>query len=1196
MPADKVIPVRVAVRCRPLIPKEVGEGCQLCVNFTVNEPQIVIGRDRAFTYDFVFKPSDYQCEVYENSVKPLLDSLFKGYNATVLAYGQTGSGKTFTMGGCYEASLTQDEEQMGVIPRVLRELFQGIDERKDETDFSISVSYLEIHKEDLHDLLCHPSKRECLVIREEANGGIAIAGLREVKVKSFEETMKCLSQGSSSRTTGSTAMNNTSSRSHAIFTISVDRVSKDDPEDCFKAKFHLVDLAGSERIKRTHAEGERLREGININRGLLALGNVISALGDDSQKRNHIPYRDAKLTRLLQDSLGGNSHTLMIACISPADSNMEETINTLRYADRARKIKNKPIINRDPQQQEIMRLKSLVQQLQVQMIQGGSGDVTVTVKQESSPVNSSTEYKTMLEKMKLLEEENSKLTKELQSSLDQNTINLERSIKLELSRDKLRSKLREFKTHTGVDFELLSQSIDADSNPQMKEELEKLRRLADNVRTDSEEERSDDLIDEPLEPEDDDGAPLPSTPDSRAISTQHVLKQAQMNRELQELNRLLAKKEELASQMTDNDGKMETMKKHYELSMKELETEISDLQKEKESLSHALMDAKMNSAANKISEQRRRRMQELETQIAKLKKKMVEQSKMVKLKEQSDKQVLKLNTDIQAMKQQRVKLMKQIKEDAESFRKWKQQKDKEVLQLQQKDRRRQCEIQKMQKNHEKQQTVLRRKAEEAAAANRRLKDALARQKTVMEERSKQLNKCDGSSIGNRVRAWLSQELDVQVSIREAKYHLDSLLAGRKTLAAQLADLKAKLDDTPPKKKMAWVNSEGSTEDVSFEQDNVISQITALETEIELRNIQISDLQQKIVDADQDSKGKSAWESLHTMMEAKCGLKWLLEQAVSAKADISITKTELKEAQATNEDSSQAAQHMEDQITKLKNQFESKITVLQREHESKVLFLLKKLNSVSSDANMSADQDTRERLEFQEKTIESLSELSDRLQQVTEENEGLKKQLTRAMYQGKHMALMPSISEPGSSPFLTPVLKPKTRQKKKSTAAAENQGPLTYDEFMDEWDDDPEQESDTSDEDWSRTPLYKAKTKKTKQTKQPKGKKATSQSSLNSTFSFDDDKSKDSEDTPVDVPQLKTGKSRRIFQAIESSDNTARSSDEFEKPKIRASLVKKRGSEPSDTNDSINSTMLGGGLKKKRKLHNANRSSLFTPLA
>merc|ERR1719411_597505 len=169
-------------------------------------------------------------------------------------------------------------------------------------------------------------------------------------------------------------MNAHSSRSHAIFTLTVISNPKNLPSAKTSAKFHMVDLAGSERQKKTKAKGDRLKEGININMGLLSLGNVISALGEENRGANsHIPYRDSKLTRLLQDSLGGNSHTLMIACVSPADSNLEETISTLRYADRARKIKNKPIVNKDPRNEELSRLRNQVQQLQMQLLGRGGG-------------------------------------------------------------------------------------------------------------------------------------------------------------------------------------------------------------------------------------------------------------------------------------------------------------------------------------------------------------------------------------------------------------------------------------------------------------------------------------------------------------------------------------------------------------------------------------------------------------------------------------------------------------------------------------------------------------------------------------------------------------------------------------------------------------------------------------------------------
>jgi len=198
-----------------------------------------------------------------------------------------------------------------------------------------------------------------------------VVGLSESVVSDAMSTIQLLEKGSLMRMTGGTAMNNESSRSHAIFTIILEQVKNQ--TDLRKSKFHLVDLAGSERQSKTKAEGIRLKEGININLGLLALGNVISVLGEDNVK--HVPYRESKLTRLLQDSLGGNSHTLMIACASPADSNMEETLNTLRYADRARKIKNKPIVNIDPQVAELNNLREQVQFLKAQILQltGGCG-------------------------------------------------------------------------------------------------------------------------------------------------------------------------------------------------------------------------------------------------------------------------------------------------------------------------------------------------------------------------------------------------------------------------------------------------------------------------------------------------------------------------------------------------------------------------------------------------------------------------------------------------------------------------------------------------------------------------------------------------------------------------------------------------------------------------------------------------------
>ena len=386
--------VEVAVRIRPLLARE-RDGSE-CVEKVDGEPQIVVDGRRSFTYDFAFEPSSEQEEVYEQCVAPLVGAWFEGYNATVLAYGQTGSGKTYTMGSA--ATSIYLEAERGIIPRVISRVFAMIDERSseggedgDETGagagvtFEVSVTFIEIYGEDVRDLLTENQSCNAVTVRE-LDGELVLVGATQLVVKSGEEMMDALERGSQMRVTASTHMNDTSSRSHAIFSISLSstRVSDGDAVEAevtgctagvkkggsedteFRSsKFHFVDLAGSERAKRTGASGVRMREGININKGLLALGNVISSLGDEKKRAAgaHVPYRDSKLTRILQDSLGGNSRTLMVACVSPADDSMEETLNALKYANRARNIKNKPVINRDPRSLQLAALRLRISQL-----------------------------------------------------------------------------------------------------------------------------------------------------------------------------------------------------------------------------------------------------------------------------------------------------------------------------------------------------------------------------------------------------------------------------------------------------------------------------------------------------------------------------------------------------------------------------------------------------------------------------------------------------------------------------------------------------------------------------------------------------------------------------------------------------------------------------------------------------------------
>uniref|UniRef100_A0A3B4Z610 Kinesin family member 7 n=1 Tax=Stegastes partitus TaxID=144197 RepID=A0A3B4Z610_9TELE len=357
--------VQVAVRVRPLLPKELLHCHESCITVDPELHRVTLGHDRHFLCDFVFEEACCQEEVYSVSVQPLIDAFFQGFNATVFAYGQTGSGKTYTIGEANICSF-RDEEQ-GIIPRAVADVFKLLDEN-DLTDFSVRVSYLEVYKEEFKDLLEVETASKDIHIRED-KGNIVLCGVKECEVEGLDEVLSLLESGNTARHTGATQMNPNSSRSHTIFTVYMDQrrgssrlygTATSSGPQMLSSKFHFVDLAGSERILRTGNTGERLKESIQINSGLLALGNVIGALGDPKRKGSHIPYRDSKITRILKDSLGGNSKTLMIACISPSSSDFDESLNTLNYATRARNIQNRATVNckREPD-----RVEGLEQQI-----------------------------------------------------------------------------------------------------------------------------------------------------------------------------------------------------------------------------------------------------------------------------------------------------------------------------------------------------------------------------------------------------------------------------------------------------------------------------------------------------------------------------------------------------------------------------------------------------------------------------------------------------------------------------------------------------------------------------------------------------------------------------------------------------------------------------------------------------------------
>lgn len=356
--------VQVVVRCRPMDEKETARGCSRVVDVVpsrgvieIRNPREDPSRDsvKVFTFDAVYDWHSNQQELYEETVRPLVNSVLAGFNGTIFAYGQTGTGKTYTMEGT-----KGDPMKRGVIPRSFEQIFNHIG-RSENMQYLVRASYLEIYQEEVRDLL-HPDQSLRFELKEKPDTGVFVKDLTVTVCKSAAEIQQLMNTGNQNRTIGATNMNEHSSRSHAIFIVTIEMGSLGDNSGIRVGRLNLVDLAGSERQNKTGSCGERLREASKINLSLSALGNVISALVDG--KTTHVPYRDSKLTRLLQDSLGGNSKTIMVANVGPASYNYDETLTTLRYANRAKNIKNKPRINEDPKdallrqyQEEISRLK-----------------------------------------------------------------------------------------------------------------------------------------------------------------------------------------------------------------------------------------------------------------------------------------------------------------------------------------------------------------------------------------------------------------------------------------------------------------------------------------------------------------------------------------------------------------------------------------------------------------------------------------------------------------------------------------------------------------------------------------------------------------------------------------------------------------------------------------------------------------------
>lgn len=870
-PSSETCSVKVALHIRPLIADERLQGCKDCVSVVPRLPQVQIGT-HSFTFDHVYGNSGPESSaMFEQCVAPLVDGLFQGYNATVLAYGQTGSGKTYTMGTGFK-----DGCQTGLIPQVMGALFNKIETLKHQTEFQLHVSFIEILREEVRDLLDSASESKSVVanghagkvavpgkspiqIREASNGVITLAGSTEVAVSTLQEMAACLEQGSLCRATGSTNMNNQSSRSHAIFTITLEQMRKlhsvspvnDTPdedmgEEYFCAKLHLVDLAGSERAKRTGTDGLRLKEGIHINKGLLALGNVISALGDEKKRKEgmHVPYRDSKLTRLLQDSLGGNSKTVMIACISPADINAEETLNTLKYANRARNIQNKPVANRDLISNEMQQMRQQLKYLQAELC-----------------------------------------TRGVRAASDEVQVLRERIAWLEATNEDLSRKLHEYRSRCAITEKC---EIDAYEGHATSAKSDGLKRNFQSM------DSSEYYMDEGI------SGDSSGEIDEAAKEWEHTLIQSTMDKELNELNKRLEQKE---SEMKLFGGvDTEVLKQQFRKKILELEEEKRTVQQERDQLLVEIENLAANSdgQAQKTQDIHSQKLKALEAQILDLKKKQESHFELLKQKQRSDEAANRLQAEIQYIKAQKVQLQHKIKQEAEQFRQWKASQEKELLQLRKEGRRNEHERHKLEALHQRQKMVLQRKTEEAAMASKRLKELLEARKSSPRESSANSNGHLSPGQGNEksLRRWLDHELEVMVKVHEVRLQHEKQKQEHAALAEELALLK-QVNQLSPNggRPQEGKNGHRHTRLMLMSPNARMARIAFLENMLRVSASALATMASQLSEAGERERnfiGRGHWNQIRSMGEAKNLLQYMFTAAADDRCRLWEKDMEIKE--------------------------------------------------------------------------------------------------------------------------------------------------------------------------------------------------------------------------------------------------------------------------------------------------------------
>ncbi|KAA8497054.1 Kinesin-like protein KIN-4C [Porphyridium purpureum] len=820
---EELVSVRVAANVRPLVDKELASGAKDVMQVDVRAKQIQLLNHGDFAFDEVYAPSHEPARakeeaerLYQQLVLPLVDGLFEGYNASVLAYGQTGSGKTHTMGTSYSPG----QAVRGVVPNVLQDIFaRSAKIQREGNQVSLRCSYVEIHNEEIHDLLAPDGpantanqagatlrKRSTISIRDSAggNGSVELIGATEVCVSSLQDCVACLEQGSLCRTTAATGMNAHSSRSHAIFSITLeqkvsDRSNIHEQQKFLAAKMHLVDLAGSERAKRTQAEGQRLKEGIQINKGLSVLGKVISILCEASENNGHntpnnvtsgsglshvhVPYRESKLTRLLQDSLGGNSRTVMIACISPASSNLEESLSTLRYASKARNIKNRPSQNQDEAGCSLQQLKRQLAEVRAENLRlresarlaarndepGGelsegtsssrlvtrnslhelalpkfSATCTCGAGSGGSRTNSSRDSFALKEAALLVEQE--RLTDELNAALADEKLAIENLKAVQIERDALRKKLhslmnqkrtaREQETkdrslvlassvkRSGRRGGAVGSTIRRQGKENIPADFDEYDTVQENLPTPLKLRFGDGDIDD-LGGQGSHDSVRPydflcsGDADASESSDNETMHALEAQREALELQ--LAEATSQMNQVGTESQRIHAMHVDHVKQQAKLKAQCQRLENERARLVHDI--AQLRDVSKKEAEMKKQyqdRLKELEKTLAEIRRKAQKQEQVQKLLERSESAKNMLQLDIVGIKKRLVDVRRHLEAEQKKSNAIHRAQEREINQLKRQGLKDAAKMQQLETLQERQRQVVRRKTEEAEIARKQL--------------------------------------------------------------------------------------------------------------------------------------------------------------------------------------------------------------------------------------------------------------------------------------------------------------------------------------------------------------------------------------------------------------------------------------------------------------------------------------------